>query len=69
MKVIELDYSKHCSDEPEKGHNRWHPDILPAAKAEPGEEVVLQTRNAFDGGIASTSISEDLRTCLQSLQD
>ena len=45
----------------EKGHNRWHPDILPAAKAEPGEEVVLQTRNAFDGGIASTSISEDLR--------
>ncbi len=61
MKVIELDYSKRCGDEPEKGHNRWHPDIPPAARAEPGEEVVLQTRNAFDGGIAPTSIAENLR--------
>ncbi len=61
MKVVELDYSKRCGDEPEKGHNRWHPDIPPAAKAEPGEEVVLQTRNAFDGEIAPTSIAEDLR--------
>ena len=50
-----------AANEPEKGHNRWHPDIPPAAKAEPGEEVVLQTRNTFDGGIAPTSISEDLR--------
>ncbi len=61
MKVIELDYSKRCGDEPEKGHNRWHPDIPPAARAEPGEEVVVQTRNAFDGEIAPTSIAEDLR--------
>ena len=61
MKVIELDYSKHCGDEPEKGHNRWHPDIPPAVRAEPGEEVVLQTRNAFDGGISPASIAEDLR--------
>ena len=61
MKVIELDYSKRCGDEPEKGHNRWHPDIPPAARAEPGEEVVLQTRNAFDGEISPTSIADDLR--------
>ena len=44
MKSIELDYTKRCAGEPEKGHNRWHPDIPPALEVEPGEEVVLQTR-------------------------
>ena len=48
MKSIEIDYSKRCGDEPEKGHNRWHPDIPPVVEADPGEEVVMQTRNAFD---------------------
>jgi len=61
LKSIELDYSKRCADEPEKGHNRWHPDIPPAVEAEPGEEVVLQTRHAFDGGVNPTSTASDLR--------
>ena len=60
MKSIELDYSKRCGDEPEKGHNRWHPDIPPAVEAEEGEEVVLQTRNALDGGVTPTSTAADL---------
>ena len=61
MKSIELDYSKRCGDEPEKGRNRWHPDITPAIEAELGEEVVLQTRHAFDGGVTSESVASDLR--------
>ncbi len=61
MKSIELDYSKQCADEPTKGHNRWHPDIPPALEVAPGEEVVLQTRNALDGGVVPTSTPEDLR--------
>ena len=61
MKSIELDYSKQCADEPTKGHNRWHPDIPPALEVAPGEEVVLQTRNALDGGVVHTSTPEDLR--------
>ena len=61
MKSIELDYTKRCGDEPTKGHNRWHPDIPPAVEVEPGEEVVLQTRNAFDGGITPQSKAGDLR--------
>ena len=61
MKSIELDYSKQCADEPTKGHNRWHPDIPPALEVAPGEEVVLQTRNAIDGGVVPTSRPEDLR--------
>ena len=61
MKSIELDYTKACGDEPTKGHNRWHPDIPPAVEAEPGEEVVMQTRNAFDGGITPNTKPDDIR--------
>jgi formamidase len=60
LKSIELDYSKRCGEEPTKGHNRWHPDIPPAVEAEPGEEVVIQTRNAFDGGVTPSSTAADL---------
>ena len=61
MKSIELDYTKRCGDEPTKGHNRWHPDIPPAVEVDPGEEVVIQTRNAFDGGITPGSSADALR--------
>ena len=47
MKEIMLDYTRQCGDEPEKGHNRWHPDIPPAVRADEGEEVVMQTRNCL----------------------
>ena len=60
MKTIELDYTKQCGDEPGKGHNRWHPDIPPVVHAEPGEEVVMQTRNAFDMQINPSSQAADL---------
>ena len=60
MKIIELDYSKRCGEEPGKGHNRWHPDIPPAVEADPGEEVVMQTRHAFDGQINPTTNADDL---------
>ena len=62
MKSIELDYSKRCADEPNKGHNRWHPDIPPVIEADPGEEVVIQTRNAFDGGVTPDCPDEQLRS-------
>ena len=62
MKSIELDYTKRCADEPTKGHNRWHPDIPPALEAEPGEEVVMQTRHAFDGQFTPDTKAEDLRS-------
>ncbi|MEK7807113.1 MAG: acetamidase/formamidase family protein, partial [Chloroflexota bacterium] len=61
MKSIELDYTKRCGDEPNKGHNRWHPDIPPALEAAPGEEVVLQTRHALDGEVTPATRPEDLR--------
>ena len=60
LKSIELDYTKRCADEPTKGHNRWHPDIPPAVEVEPEEEVVLQTRNAFDGEVTPSSKAADV---------
>ena len=48
MKSIEIDRTKRLKQEPAKGHNRWHPDITPVIEADPGEEVVLETRDASD---------------------
>ena len=62
MKSIELDYSKRCGEEPEKGHNRWHPDIPPALEVEPDEEVYLETRDALDGQCRPDSTADFLNT-------
>jgi formamidase len=51
VKGIEIDRSKRLKEEPDRGHNRWHPDIPPVLEVEPGEEVVLETRDALDGQI------------------
>jgi formamidase len=63
MKSITVDYSKRLADEPSKGHNRWHEAIAPVVEASPGEEVEMQTRDAFDGQITATTTAEDLRQC------
>ena len=46
---VRVDYAKSLTEEPETGHNRWHPDIAPVVACDPGDEVVLDTRDAFDG--------------------
>jgi len=46
---IRIDRSKTLLEEPNTGHNRWHPDIPPVLRCAPGDEVVLETRDAFDG--------------------
>ena len=49
VREIRVDYAKTLAQEPVTGHNRWHPDIPPAVRCEPGDEVILETRDAFDG--------------------
>jgi formamidase len=49
MAVMRIDRTKTLAEEPGTGHNRWHPDIPPVIRCEPGEEVMLETRDAFDG--------------------
>ena len=60
MKSIEIDRSKRLKDEPHTGHNRWHPDIPPLIEVAPGDEVVLETRDAADVQIKKGMSSADL---------
>jgi formamidase len=60
MKSIAIDRNKRLRDEPHTGHNRWHPDIEPVLEAAPGEEVVLETRDAADGQIKPHMTVADL---------
>ncbi len=60
MKSIEIDRSKRLKAEPHTGHNRWHPDIPPILEVDPGEEVVLETRDASDGQIKPDMTVADL---------
>ena len=59
MKVIEIDRGKSLKDQPETGHNRWHPDIPPALEVDQGEEVVLPTLDALDGQLNPNSSIAD----------
>src|SRR5205823_5182264 len=61
MKSITIDHSKRLAEEPGKGHNRWHEAIVPVIEAAPGEEVEIQTRDAFDGQISEATTGEDPR--------
>lgn len=53
---VRIDRNKPLAQEPTTGHNRWHPDISPIVECDPGDEVTLETRDAFDGqmGLAAT---------------
>ena len=59
-KSITIDRGKHLSEEPRTGHNRWHPDVPPVLEVEPGEQVVLETRDALDGYLNAQSTVADL---------
>src|SRR6266516_2164199 len=49
IREVRIDRGKTLAEEPGTGHNRWHPDIPPVIRCEAGDEVVLDTRDAFDG--------------------
>jgi formamidase len=58
--TIRIDRSKPLRDEPHTGHNRWHPDIPPVLRVDPGDTVVMETRDAFDGGVTPAMTGADL---------
>src|SRR5262245_38454161 len=61
MKSIRIDRKKRLHQEPHTGHNRWHPDIPPVIEVDPGEAVVLETRDANDLQIGPGATLEDLK--------
>jgi formamidase len=58
--IVRIDRRKPLRDEPHTGHNRWHPDIPPVLRVDPGDTVVLETRDAFDGAITPETTGPDL---------
>ena len=47
---------------PDRGHNRWHPELPPAVEVEPGDEVVVDCRDGLDGLVTPTTRDEDLHS-------
>src|SRR5579863_8115333 len=60
MHAIRIDRGKPLAEEPHLGHNRYHPDIAPAAEVGEGEEIALETRDALDGQIKPGMAAADL---------
>jgi formamidase len=49
MLEIRIDRTKTLGQDATTGHNRWHLDIPPVLRCDPGDDVVMETRDAFDG--------------------
>lgn len=62
MRMFRIDRSKHLGDEPQCGHNRWHPEIEPKLEVAEGEEIGLETRDASDGYITPKTTPADFPT-------
>lgn len=60
---ISIDRARQLGDEPETGHNRWHPDIKPAAEVDPGQIIGMETRDAFDGQFDMDSDAAKVAAC------
>jgi formamidase len=58
--VISIDPSKPLSAQPETGHNRWHEAVAPVVEVDPGDTVVYETRDAFDGQLNASSTAQDV---------
>jgi formamidase len=58
--VIQIDRSKSLAEQPGTGHNRWHEDIPPILRVQPGDQVVMETRDALDGQITAASTADDV---------
>src|SRR5215468_11869259 len=59
MKTISIDRKRHLAEQPNTGHNRWHPDIPPIVEVDEGEEVALETRDGIDGFLNARSTEAD----------
>jgi len=58
--VVSVDPFKPLGEEPQTGHNRWHEAIEPVVEVDPGDTVVYETRDAFDGQLDDRSTAEDV---------
>ena len=57
---IRIDRNKRLKEQPETGHNRWHPDVPPIIEVGENENIVIDTRDASDGQMTRSTVVEDL---------
>ncbi len=57
---LAFDGSRPLREQPDAGHNRWHPDLEPLATVRPGEEVTLETGDATDAQLRPDSTHADV---------
>ncbi|HTB48219.1 MAG TPA: acetamidase/formamidase family protein [Acetobacteraceae bacterium] len=62
MHAIHVDRGKRLCDQPNCGHNRYHPDIPPVFEIGEGEAIALETLDALDGQISPTTTVADFAT-------
>lgn len=58
---IRVDRSRPLRDQPETGHNRWHPDIEPLLHCADGDRLVLELRDALDGQFGPSANLDTVR--------
>lgn len=58
--TLSVDRSASLQDDHRNSHNRWHPGITPVLEIDPGDEVVFECRDGFDGQIQDGASPEDL---------
>ena len=59
--VFSVDQSKPMAEQAVPGHNRWHPDIPPAASVRPGSEFRVECREWTDAQITNSDSANDVR--------
>ena len=59
--VFSVDQSKSMRDQAVPGHNRWHPDIPPAASVQPGSEFRVECREWTDAQLGDNDSANDVR--------
>ena len=57
---IRCQVGKPLADQPEIGHNRWHPDIPPLIEIGPGEEVILESPGYDDYQLQDNDSTADV---------
>jgi len=62
MHTIQIDRGKKLCDEPNCGHNRYHPDIAPIFEIGEGVEIALETRDGVDGQLGPATTIADFAT-------
>jgi formamidase len=59
---ISVPRSESIVRHPENSHNRIWPDLAPIATIDPGDEIVLETRDGMDGQLSPTSDASTLKS-------